>query len=223
MHIPNPRHAIFLIMDSQYSGATGCSCTRTPCPKSFMWWHLYVLCEQTLKVSVHPPPLRVPDGNDSVRMLSLLPDKLKALFYGTAKALACKSNFQQLPGPGVSMQCELPTVGHGHQLGKFTLITGVGSDPQQPNALPGPLSSHSCVWTRLYTADVFFSYREESVTEWQTWLVEWHTGKTFRDLDSLALFWVLKVRDSHPVSIWDPFDCHFLGSSRISCRSIPWL
>lgn len=35
---------------------------------------------QIWKAQAHPLLLRVPDGNDSVKMLSLPPDKLKALF-----------------------------------------------------------------------------------------------------------------------------------------------
>lgn len=66
-----------------------------------------------------------------------------------------------------SVSC--PQGGHGHWLGKFYMITGVGSDPQQPSALPGPLSSHPCFWARLCTAAVFSSLPElQNVADWWT-------------------------------------------------------
>lgn len=143
-------------MDSQYSGEAGHPCVCPPCPKSFAWWDLYVPCEEILKALAPPPPPRVPDGNDSVRTLSLLPDKLKALFYGQQRPLPARATSSSFPNLGGSRQRELPTGGRGHRLGKFYMITGVGSDPQQPSALPGPLSSHPCFWARLCTAAAFF-------------------------------------------------------------------
>lgn len=57
-----------------------------------------MLCEQTLKAPAHPPPVRVPDGSDSMKMLSLLPDKLKALFYGQQRPLPARTTPSSFPG-----------------------------------------------------------------------------------------------------------------------------
>lgn len=70
-----------------------------PVDKSFTWWGLSVVCEQTLKAAAHPPPVRVPDGSDCMRILSLLPDKLKALFYGQQRPLPARATSSSFPGP----------------------------------------------------------------------------------------------------------------------------
>lgn len=149
-------HLLYYGLSVQWGSRTSLTCP--PCPKSFMWWGLSVLCEQILKAPAHPPPVRVPDGSDSMKMLSLLPDKLKALFYGQQRPLPARTTSSSFPGleSACSVDC-LQGVGASAG-GNFYMITGVGSDPQQPNALSGPLSSHPVSGQGFYTAAVFFSY-----------------------------------------------------------------
>lgn len=95
---------------------------------------------QYKKVHAHPPPLGVHDENDSVKYTKLLDIQINGFVLRTANAIACKSNFQQLLCARSLHAEQTAHRGQRHWLGKFYMISGVDSDPQQLSALPGPPS-----------------------------------------------------------------------------------
>lgn len=99
---------------------------------------------QYKKVHAHPPPLGVHDEDDSVKYTKLLDIQIKGFVLRTANAIACKSNFQQLLCARSLHAEQTAHRGQRHWLGKFYMISGVESDPQQLSALPGLLNSHPC-------------------------------------------------------------------------------
>lgn len=110
---------------------------------------------QDRNVHVYHPSLGVHDENDSMKYTKLLATQITGCVLRTAKAIACKNNFQQLLG--AQSLCVEPTA-HRHWLGKFYMISGVESDPQQLSILPGLLSSQPLVQSKALHSSCFLLF-----------------------------------------------------------------
>lgn len=149
-------HLFYYGLSVRWGSRTSLTCP--PCPKSFMWWGLSVVCEQTLKAAAHPPPVRVPDGRDSMRILSLLPDKLKALFYGQQRPLPARATSSSFPCPESACSVDCPQGVGAFAGGNFIWLLGWGQTlsipaPRQAYWAATPVSGRG-----FHTAAVFFSY-----------------------------------------------------------------
>lgn len=160
---------------------------------------------QYWKVHAHPPLRGVHDENDSVKYTKLLDTQIRGFILRTAKATACKNNFQQLLCTRSLCAEQTAHRGQRHWLGKFYMISGVESDPQQLSALPGLLGSHPLVQSKAFHSScflLFFPNCKMCLSDGQDW-----EGRSWAwILRCFSMLWVLQGRGGQPVSFWDQFN-----------------
>lgn len=108
--------------------------------------------------------------------------------------------------------------GQRHWLGKFYMISGVESDPQQLSTLPGLLSSQPLVQSKAVHSSCFlFFFPWVAKCSWRMdGIGRGSVGPEF--LWCFCMLWVLEDRDGQPISFWDSFNNLLLSSSNVLSR-----